>query len=52
MAILLKTMLVRVSSIQNTQIRGKTIAKGFGKVDTLASSRSSDRSGSSLLPMS
>jgi hypothetical protein len=27
-------MLVRVSCIQNTQIRGKTIAKGFGKVDT------------------
>jgi hypothetical protein len=33
-AILLKTALVRVSCIQNTQIRGKTIAKGFGKVDT------------------
>jgi hypothetical protein len=33
-AILLKTMLVHVSCIQNTQIRGETIAKGFGKVDT------------------
>ena len=33
-AILLKTALVRVSCIQNTQIRGKTIAKVFGKVDT------------------
>jgi hypothetical protein len=33
-AILLKTALVHVSCIQNTQIRGKTIAKGFGKVDT------------------
>src|SRR5215217_4647223 len=33
-AILLKTTLVRVSCIQNTQIRGKTIAKVFGKVDT------------------
>jgi hypothetical protein len=33
-AILLKTMLVRVSCIQNTQIRGETIAKVFGKVDT------------------
>jgi hypothetical protein len=33
-AILLKTTLVRVSCIQNTQIRGKTTAKGFGKVDT------------------
>jgi hypothetical protein len=32
--ILLKTELVRVSCIQNTQIRGKTTAKGFGKVDT------------------
>ena len=30
-AILLKTALVRVSCIQNTQIRGKTIAKVFGK---------------------
>jgi hypothetical protein len=26
-------MLVHVSCIQNTQIRGKTTAKGFGKVD-------------------
>jgi hypothetical protein len=34
MAILLKTVLVRVSCIQNTQIRGETIAKVFGKVDT------------------
>jgi hypothetical protein len=33
-AILLKTALVRVSCIQNTQIRGETIAKVFGKVDT------------------
>jgi hypothetical protein len=33
-AILLKTALVRVSCIQNTQIRGKTIAKVFRKVDT------------------
>jgi hypothetical protein len=33
-AILLKTTLVRVSYIQNTQIRGKTTTKGFGKVDT------------------
>ena len=33
-AILLKTALVRVSCIQNTQIRRKTIAKVFGKVDT------------------
>jgi hypothetical protein len=33
-AILPKTMLVCVSCIQNTQIRGKIIAKGFGKVDT------------------
>jgi hypothetical protein len=32
-AILLKTALVHVSSIQNTQIRGETIAKVFGKVD-------------------
>jgi hypothetical protein len=31
--ILLKTALVRVSCIQNTQIRGETIAKVFGKVD-------------------
>jgi hypothetical protein len=34
MAILLKTAFVRVSCIQNTQIRGETIAKVFGKVDT------------------
>ncbi|KAK1629071.1 hypothetical protein QYE76_003386 [Lolium multiflorum] len=34
MAILPKTALVRVSCIQNTQIRGKTIAKVFEKVDT------------------
>jgi hypothetical protein len=34
LAILLKTALVHVSCIQNTQIRGKTTAKGFGKVDT------------------
>jgi hypothetical protein len=33
-AILLKTALVRVSCIQNTQIRGETTAKVFGKVDT------------------
>jgi hypothetical protein len=33
-AILLKTALVRVSCIQNTQIRGETIAKVFGKVNT------------------
>jgi hypothetical protein len=33
-AILLKTALVRVSCIQNIQIRGETIAKVFGKVDT------------------
>jgi hypothetical protein len=34
MAILLKTALVCVSCIQNTQIRGETTAKVFGKVDT------------------
>jgi hypothetical protein len=33
-AILLKTALVCVSCIQNIQIRGETIAKVFGKVDT------------------
>jgi hypothetical protein len=33
-AILLKTALARVSCIQNTQIREKTIANVFGKVDT------------------
>jgi hypothetical protein len=33
-AILLKTVLVRVSCIQNIQIRGEIIAKVFGKVDT------------------
>jgi hypothetical protein len=33
-AILLKTALVRVSCIQNTQIKGETIAKVFEKVDT------------------
>jgi hypothetical protein len=33
-AILLKTALVRVSCIQNIQIRGETIAEVFGKVDT------------------
>jgi hypothetical protein len=33
-AILLKIALVHVSFIQNTQIRGETIAKVFGKVDT------------------
>jgi hypothetical protein len=33
-AILLKTALVRVGCIQNTQIRGETTAKMFGKVDT------------------
>jgi hypothetical protein len=32
--ILLKTTLVHVSCIQNTQIRGETIAKVFWKVDT------------------
>jgi hypothetical protein len=31
---MLKTASVRVSCIQNTQIRGETIAKVFGKVDT------------------
>ena len=30
----MKTLLVRVSCIQNTQVRIKTIAKVFGKVDT------------------
>ena len=33
-AILLKTASVRVSCIQNTQIRGQIIRKVFGKVDT------------------
>jgi hypothetical protein len=33
-AILLKIALVRVSCIQNTQIRGETTANVFGKVDT------------------
>jgi hypothetical protein len=33
-AILLKIALVRVSCIQNTQIRGETTAKVFEKVDT------------------
>jgi hypothetical protein len=33
-AIMLKTALVRVSCIQNTQIRGETTAKVFGIVDT------------------
>jgi hypothetical protein len=33
-AIFLKIALVRISCIQNTQIRGETIAKVFGKVDT------------------
>jgi hypothetical protein len=33
-ATLLKTALVHVSCIQNTQIRGETIAKVFRKVDT------------------
>jgi hypothetical protein len=33
-AILLKIALVHVSCIQNTQIRGETTAKVFGKVDT------------------
>jgi hypothetical protein len=33
MGLLLKTASVRVSCIQNTQIRGETIAKVFGKVD-------------------
>jgi hypothetical protein len=37
-AILLKTALVRVSCIQNTQIRGETIAKVSGKVDTFDTS--------------
>jgi hypothetical protein len=32
--ILLKTALVRVSCIQNTQIRGETTTKVFRKVDT------------------
>jgi hypothetical protein len=31
---MLKTALVRISCIQNTQIRGETTAKVFGKVDT------------------
>ena len=35
-AILLKTMLVGVSSNQIMQIRGKTVAKVFRKVDTIA----------------
>ena len=35
MAILLKTASVRVSSIQIMQVRSKTRAKVFGKVDTL-----------------
>jgi hypothetical protein len=34
-AILLKTALVHVSCIQNTQIRGEIIAKVFRKVDTV-----------------
>jgi hypothetical protein len=34
MAILVKTASVRVSCIQNTQIRGIQIAKVFGKVHT------------------
>jgi hypothetical protein len=33
-AILLKTTLIRVSCVQNTQIRGETTTKVFGKVDT------------------
>jgi hypothetical protein len=33
-AILLKMVLVRVSCIQNTEIRGETTTKVFGKVDT------------------
>jgi hypothetical protein len=33
-AILLKTALVCVTCIQNTQIRGETTTKVFGKVDT------------------
>jgi hypothetical protein len=33
-AILQKTALVPVACIQNTQIRGETIAKVFGKIDT------------------
>src|SRR4051794_26081582 len=34
MAILLKTALVRISCIQNTQVRGQILTKRFGKVDT------------------
>jgi hypothetical protein len=34
-------VLVRVSCIQNTQIRGETIAKVFGKVDTFWTYQSS-----------
>jgi hypothetical protein len=33
-AIMLKIALVHISCIQNTQIRGETTAKMFGKVDT------------------
>jgi hypothetical protein len=33
-AILLKIALVHISCIQNTQIRGETTTKVFGKVDT------------------
>jgi hypothetical protein len=43
-AILLKIALVRVSCIQNTQIRGETIAKVFGKVDTFWTYRKDTRS--------
>jgi hypothetical protein len=40
-AILLKTALVHVSCIQNTQIRGETTSKVFGKVDTFWTYQSS-----------
>jgi hypothetical protein len=41
MAILLKTALVRVGCIQNTQIRGETTSKVFEKVDTFWTYQSS-----------
>src|SRR5215217_7638506 len=53
-AVLLKTALVRVSCIQNTQIRGKTIAKVFGKVDTFwmyQAAKVLSRSGSDHTPL-
>jgi hypothetical protein len=44
-AILLKTALVRVSCIQNTQIRGETIEKVFEKIDTFWTYQSSPTKG-------